>query len=101
MLPRPTRPSRDRFRSPALQSRSIHETARTNTDRAAPFRLIAADMGVSAAQLAHRYALSMPGVETVVLGVKNRQELADCLLAEAAPALEDSVVQRIDTAVRN
>ncbi|MCX2975944.1 aldo/keto reductase [Candidatus Marimicrobium litorale] len=70
-------------------------------DRAARFRLIAADMGASPAQLAHRYALSMPGVETVVLGVKNREELVDCLLAEAAPALEASVVQRIDTAVRN
>ena len=69
-------------------------------DRAAQFRLIAADMGISPAQLAHRYALSMPGVETVVLGVKNRKELADCLLAEAAPALEAPLIQRIDTAVR-
>jgi len=58
-------------------------------------------MCASPAQLAHRYALSMPGVETVVLGVKNREELVDCLLAEAAPALDASVVQRIDTAVRN
>jgi len=70
-------------------------------DRAARFRSIAADMGVSPAQLAHRYALSMPGVETVVLGVKNREELADCLLAEAAPALDAAVVQSIDTAVGN
>lgn len=69
-------------------------------ERAAPFRLIAAEMGVSPAQLAHQYALSMPGIETVVLGVKNREELAECLAAEATPALEASVMQRIDAAVR-
>lgn len=65
-------------------------------DRAAPFRSIAAEIGVSPAHLAHQYALAMPGVETVVLGVKNRQELAECLAAEAAPDLEKALVQRID-----
>ena len=45
-------------------------------------------MGISPAQLAHQYALSMPGVETLVLGVKNREELAECLAAEAAPDLD-------------
>jgi predicted aldo/keto reductase-like oxidoreductase len=29
--------------------------------------------------VAHRYALAMRGVSTVVLGVKNRQELMACL----------------------
>ena len=70
-------------------------------ERAAPFRLIAAEMGISPAQLAHQYALSMPGVETLVLGVKNREELAECLAAEAAPDLELSLMQRIDAAVRD
>ncbi|MFT4518709.1 MAG: aryl-alcohol dehydrogenase-like predicted oxidoreductase [Halioglobus sp.] len=69
-------------------------------DRAATFRSIAAEMEISPAQLAHHYALSMPGVDTVVLGVKNRQELAECLAAEAAPDLDASLMQRIDTAVR-
>ena len=69
--------------------------------RAAPFRLIAAEMGISPAQLAHQYALSMPGVETLVLGVKNREELAECLAADAAPDLELSLMQRIDAAVRD
>ena len=36
-------------------------------------------------------------VETLVLGGKNREELADCLTAEAAPAVDESWVRRIDT----
>ncbi|WP_430780017.1 aldo/keto reductase [Actinoplanes sp. G11-F43] len=51
--------------------------------RAEPFRKLAAELGESPAALAHRYALSVPGVATVVLGVKNRVELAECLDAEA------------------
>jgi aryl-alcohol dehydrogenase-like predicted oxidoreductase len=51
--------------------------------RAEPFRKLAAEMGETPAALAHRYALSVPGVATVVLGVKNRAELAECLAAEA------------------
>ncbi len=50
--------------------------------RAEPFRKLAAELGESPAALAHRYALSVPGVATVVLGVKNRAELAECLAAE-------------------
>ena len=69
--------------------------------RAAPFRAIAAEVGQSAAHLAHRYALSMEGVSTVVLGVKNREELQECLAAEAAGPLEPDLVQRIDRAVGN
>ena len=36
-------------------------------------------------------------VETLVLGGKNREELTDCLTAEAAPAIDESWVRRIDT----
>jgi aryl-alcohol dehydrogenase-like predicted oxidoreductase len=50
--------------------------------RAAPFRELAASLGETPASLAHRYALSVPGVATVILGVKNRAELAECLAAE-------------------
>ena len=49
--------------------------------RAEPFRKLAAELGQPAAVLAHRYALSVPGVATVVLGVKNRAELAECVAA--------------------
>ncbi|SDT79139.1 aldo/keto reductase [Actinoplanes derwentensis] len=51
--------------------------------RAEPFRELAAELGESPASLAHRYALSVPGVATVVLGVKNRAELSECLKAES------------------
>jgi aryl-alcohol dehydrogenase-like predicted oxidoreductase len=51
--------------------------------RAEPFRKLAAELGETPAALAHRYALSVPGVATVILGVKNRAELAECVEAEA------------------
>lgn len=51
--------------------------------RADRFRKLAAEWGETPAALAHRYALTVPGVATVVLGVKNREELAECLAAEA------------------
>ena len=47
--------------------------------RAAPFRTLCGEWGEDPALVAHRYALSMPGVDTVVLGVKNREELAGCI----------------------
>ncbi len=64
--------------------------------RAAPFRRLAQELGTSAAFLAHRYALTMKGVSTVVLGVKNREELEECLAAEAAGPLGTSVIDTID-----
>ena len=66
--------------------------------RAAPFRALAAEVGRSPAFLAHQYALSMEGVATVVLGVKNRQELRECLEAEAAGAMDGALMGRIDSA---
>ena len=67
--------------------------------RAAPFRAIAADEGQSAAFLAHRYALSMEGVSTVVLGVKNLVELRECIEGEEAGPLDPALMARIDLAV--
>ncbi len=66
--------------------------------RAATFRAIAAEAGQSAAYLAHCYALSMEGVSTVVLGVKNREELRECVVAEAAAPLDAELMARIDAA---
>ena len=68
-------------------------------DRAAPFRAIAADVGRSAAWLAHCYALSMDSIGTVVLGVKNRDELRECIDAESAAPLDPTLIARIDSAV--
>ncbi|MEU8661125.1 aldo/keto reductase [Actinoplanes philippinensis] len=64
--------------------------------RAAPFRDLAASFGESPASLAHRYALSVPGVATVILGVKNRTELAECLTAEARGPLTPDELKAID-----
>ncbi len=66
--------------------------------RAAPFRAIAAEAGHSAAYLAHCYALSMEGVSTVVLGIKNREELRECVEAEEAAPLDAELMARIDAA---
>lgn len=67
--------------------------------RAAPFRNLAAEVGESPASLAHRYALSMEGISTVVLGVKNREELNECVAAEAKGRLTQELMARIDAAV--
>jgi aryl-alcohol dehydrogenase-like predicted oxidoreductase len=64
--------------------------------RAAPFRALCAELGVDPALLAHRYALDLEGVDTVVLGVKNRAELAQCLEAEALGSLSADLRARID-----
>ena len=68
-------------------------------ERAAPFRQVAAETGATPAFLAHRYALSIPGVDTVVLGVKNRDELDECLAAEAAGPLAAAEMAAIDAVV--
>ena len=63
--------------------------------RAAGFRSLAADLGQTPATLAHRYALSVPGVATVVLGVKNRTELAEVVAAEAQGPLTEEEWQAV------
>ena len=68
----------------------------TDYVRAAPFRDLCREIGEDPAVVAHRYALSMPGVDTVVLGVKNRSELRQCLDAEATGPLEPELMARID-----
>ena len=66
--------------------------------RAAPFRAICAELGENPAVIAHRYALGLP-IDTLVLGVKNRQELAECVAAAEAGPLPADLVARIDAAV--
>ena len=50
--------------------------------RAAGLRRLARARGIPAARLAYRYALSLPEVATVAVGVRNRAELADAIAAE-------------------
>ncbi len=64
--------------------------------RAAPFRDLCAELGVDPALVAHRYALGMTGVDTVVIGIKNREELAQCVQAESLGPLPTDLVARID-----
>jgi len=67
--------------------------------RAAPLRDLARELGETTASLAHRYALSMPGVDTIVLGVKNRSELRQCLEAESRGPLPPETVEHIDSKI--
>jgi aryl-alcohol dehydrogenase-like predicted oxidoreductase len=64
--------------------------------RAEPYRALCEELGVDPALLAHRYALDMAGVDTLVLGVKNRGELAQCLEAERLGPLPADLRARID-----
>ena len=81
--------------------RDVHPKSAELKDfqRSAGFRELAKSNGVSAAYLAHLYALSMPGVDTLVLGVKNREELSECLAAEAAAPMSAELIAAIDASV--
>ena len=64
--------------------------------RAAPYRALCAQWGEDPAVVAHRYALAMSGVDSVILGVKNIAELDQCLEAERRGPLEPEQMARID-----
>jgi len=64
--------------------------------RAAPYRALCAAWGEDPAAIAHRYALTLSGPATIVLGVKNRGELSQCLAAEAAGPLDAAQLAAID-----
>ena len=67
--------------------------------RAAGFRALCAELGENPAVIAHRYALALP-IDTLVLGVKNRQELAECVAAAQAGPLAADLMARVDASVR-
>ena len=75
--------------------REANDPTQSDYARASGFRALAADLGQSPATLAHRYALSVPGVATVVLGVKNRTELAEIVAAEAVGPLTEEEWQAV------
>ena len=88
----------------ALTDHFDREVAADSSDyldyvRAASFRAFAKGNGVSAAFLAHRYSLSIEEVSTVVLGVKNRDELKECFLAEETGPLDADQISEIDRLV--
>src|SRR6516225_9603737 len=67
--------------------------------RAAGFRRLAEELGITPAALAHRYALSLD-IDTLVLGVKNRRELAECVSAAEAGPLPLELMARVGQAVK-
>jgi aryl-alcohol dehydrogenase-like predicted oxidoreductase len=67
-------------------------------ERAAGFRRLAGELGIDPAVLAHRYALSLD-IDTLVLGVKNRTELAMCIQGAEAGALSPELMARVDRSV--
>jgi aryl-alcohol dehydrogenase-like predicted oxidoreductase len=66
--------------------------------KAAGFRALCAELGEDPAIIAHRYALSLP-IDTLVLGVKNRAELAGCVAAAKAGPLPADLMARVDASV--
>lgn len=64
--------------------------------RAARFRALCQTWGEDPALVAHRYALGIEGVDTLVLGVKNVAELDQALEAERLGALDAEQVGAIE-----
>jgi aryl-alcohol dehydrogenase-like predicted oxidoreductase len=64
--------------------------------RAAPYRALCEQWGEDPAIVAHRYALGIEGVDTLVLGVKNVAELDAALLAERRGPLDAEQVAAIE-----
>ena len=64
--------------------------------RAAPFRALCSEWGEDPAVVAHRYALHMDGVDTLILGVKDRAELRAAIALEAAGPLDSERAEAID-----
>jgi Predicted oxidoreductases (related to aryl-alcohol dehydrogenases) len=64
--------------------------------RAQPYRDLCRRWGEDPASVAYRYALGIEGVDTLVLGVKNRSELHDAVMAERRGPLEAEQVAAIE-----
>lgn len=73
-----------------------HGPDRDDHARAEPFRALCRQWGQPPALIAHRYALGIAGVDTLVLGVKNRAELDEAVAAEAQGPLEAEQVAAIE-----
>ena len=76
----------------------VDDADQLDFDRAQGFRQLSADWGQTPARLAHRYALSIPDLGSVILGVKNRDELQECLQAERDPRLTPEEVADVEAA---
>jgi aryl-alcohol dehydrogenase-like predicted oxidoreductase len=77
---------------------AARDPAAVDHRRARGFRALAQTTGVSAAELAYRYALSLPDTSTIIVGAKTRLELTACLAAEAAGPLSGEELRDIQDA---
>ena len=82
--------------------REPHKSGRDVKDfedyvRAEPFREFAKEYGDTPSHLAHRYALSIDKISSIILGVKNRKELLECLDAELMEPLTEEEIDQINT----
>ncbi len=79
--------------------RELEDTDPDQADykRAHRFRELASEWKESPASLAHRYALSIAGVSSVILGTKNRPELQDCLRAEQTGGLAPEELEALES----
>ena len=75
---------------------SVNSPDNADFARATSFRELCGSWGEDPAQVAHHYALSLANFDTIVLGVKNRAELAQCLAAEAAGPMDPARMAAID-----
>jgi aryl-alcohol dehydrogenase-like predicted oxidoreductase len=74
-----------------------HPVARDFTLAQQALGFLAAGTSGSLAVAAMRYALTLPGVSTVVTGAKNRQELDEAVAAVEAGPLSPAIMERIAT----
>ena len=65
-------------------------------EKAYTFRELADKWQELPAKIAHRYALSIPKVSSVILGVKNRQELKECIEAEEEGMLTSKEIKVLE-----
>jgi aryl-alcohol dehydrogenase-like predicted oxidoreductase len=81
--------------------REPHPSGRDKTDfedyeKADAFRKLSKEWGESPASLAHRYALSIQKVSSVILGVKNIKELQECIEAESKENLTEVQLKELE-----
>ena len=70
-------------------------------EKALPFRKFADEINENPASLAHRYALSTNKVGSVILGVKNRKELMECIEAEEKGFLDGDTISKLEKLFKN
>ena len=64
-------------------------------------RELSKELGITTAALAHHYSLSMSDASTIVLGVKNRKELRECIEVEKLGKMQPSMIKRLDDIISN